>query len=390
MATELNQDSIRDVSDSELLAVAEEIIQSEIRKSKDSGLEGKADDALGETQGKMSEEGQGSTGSAPQEANEKNKKTKDGADIMGSDKMNKSQADIEGSETGGLAPSVQGDHAAEEKGNGSIGGSEMEANPNSRIRGDASLSGAGASDTGQKPYSESDNSKQQNKNKKKDGTQEGDSQDEANDDSKLQADKALGGESQAFPKGGSSESHATQSGESQDEANKNSKKPGEGDNMSKSKDVAALMNLVRDLSSKVKTLEKSLRETTEKEPMKKSAIHADVLEKLSKSYIAQIEAAKSEKEELKKSFEDKFEKLQKSHDEMAKAIKKPAYTRQSLAGVEEIKKGEDQPQRMFKSKGDVLRRLEELRKSGKVSGDDVISFNASGNLSEDARRALYE
>jgi len=375
---EMNEADIKDVSDSELLAAAEEII----KKSLASGLAGNDDEKLGNTQGKMPEEGQGSTGSAPQEANSKNKK-KDGADIMGTD-VKKSQADIEGKETGGLAPSVQGDHAAEQKGNGAKGGSEQEANPNSKTRGDASLSGAGASDHGTEKFKEGELSGDgKNKNKAKGPTQDGDSQEEANEGSHTQQ----AGEKKVGSEGGAGSSHETQTGDSQDEANDSSLKPGEDSNLSKSKEVKELTKMVKALNDQVKSLQKSLKE---KEPLKKSAIHADVLEKLSKSYISQIEAVKKENEDLKKSYDNKFAELKQQNEDLAKAMKKPAHTRQSLTNVEAIEKGStDGNRKIFKSKGEVLAKMEELRKSGKVTGDDIISYNSSGFMSDDVKKALF-
>jgi hypothetical protein len=345
MSTKLDAENLKEISDSELLAVAEQIIQEDIKKSQASGLEGNdEDEKLGETQGKMPESGQEDKGSAPQEANPKNKK-KDESE------MKKSQEAIEGKETGGLAPSVQG--MLPEQGGGSKGDAQDEANPKALAP---------------KPSEE----EAKNKNKEKKPTQDGDAQDEANQAS----------QKPSVPQGGSSEGHPTQQGDSQSEANANSVKPGE-EKLSKS-EVAQLVKLVRELSSEVQSLKKSLAKTEEK-PLKKSTVHAEILEKLSKSYISQIEAQKAENETLKKSVDS----LQKSHEELVKSLKKPAAPRQSLSSVTEVQKG-GTTQPIYKSKGDVLAKLEELRKSGKVTGDDIISFNASGFLSEAARKALAQ
>ena len=125
--------------------------------------------------------------------------------------------------------------------------------------------------------------------------------------------------------------------------------------------------MLKNLLNRVETIEKSLVEPKKEEKIEKS-----------------------EKNDEQKQIREEIEQLKKSNKELMDRLNKPT-PRKTVSNIDYIEKG--QPARKennFNTKQDVIERLEELMKSGKVHGDDIIRFNASGVLSERAKKALME
>lgn len=359
----MSKEQLQTLSNDDILAAAEQIIAQEevIQKSeKEENLGKKMADAVDKiAEGEAKEEVE----DHEDKMHKKDKSKKE--DEMKEKEMKKSQADIEGKETGGLAPSVQGSLA--DAGNGSEGGSEDQANPKSKKH--LMQEGDPASEGG----------------KESKATQEGDSEEEAN----KKAKKHLMREN-ADPsaEGGGSDGRG-QTGSSQDQANQ-----GQMFNLMK-KSLETLAKSVAFLNSKVEALEKS-QPKEDREEIRKS-VQAETIEVIAKSYNKKIRSLESdlegktkEQEELKKSFTAQFEELKKSVEETKKEMLKPARTRETATNYDIIKKGnsEDAGRQVYKSKEEVLEKLEELRKSNKVSGDELISFNVSGHMTENVKKQL--
>jgi len=168
--------------------------------------------------------------------------------------------------------------------------------------------------------------------------------------------------------------------------------------------VEKLLKSIDMVAEKFSSLEERLAkiESAEKAPteeeMRKS-ISVDITERLAKSFFSESEelkksvrAALQENEEMRKSIDEyrsSNEELKKSNEELQKSLKAPANTRQAITNLEVIEKSEEQKhQKMFKSKTEILDALEELRKSGKITGDDVISYNVSNFLSDKTKKLL--
>ena len=172
----MSKEQLKTLSDEDILAAAEQIIADELQKSMETVAE------------PISAEGSES------EEDKKKKELEKGCGDMSMD-LKKSQADIEGKETGGLAPSVQGNLGSDES---SQGGSESEANKNSKKH--LMQEGDPKSEGGAKATE----------------TQTGDSEDEAN---KGKNKKHLMKDGDPASEGGATATE-TQQGSSQDEANK--------------------------------------------------------------------------------------------------------------------------------------------------------------------------
>lgn len=358
----MSKEQLKTLSDEDILAAAEQIIVEELNKSQsEEAKEAQVGKKLTEAVDEMAE-------MESDEAVDEHKKKmhkesmEKGCEDMGMD-VKKSQSDLEGKETGGLAPSVQGDKAALAAGTTSKGGSETEANKGNHIENKS------PSEEGGSPSKE---------------TQTGDSEEEAN----KKAKKHLMKDGDPAAEGGGSDGRG-QTGSSQDEANK-----GQMFDLMK-KSIVELSKAVKALNTRISSLE-TTKPVEEKEEMRKS-LTQDTIEVLAKSYNKKIRSLESENEELKKSFTDKFEALEKSQKALAQEnaefkakLNKPAHTRQTATAFEAIQKGnsEETPGPIFKSKHDVLERMEELRKSGKISGDELISFNASGHMTENVKKQL--
>lgn len=162
--------------------------------------------------------------------------------------------------------------------------------------------------------------------------------------------------------------------------------------------VKTLTEKVADLE--VKTAEEMKKSTTASDEFRKS-VTVEIAERLSKSYHKEVEelrkansAVIQETEALRKSndqFKTSNEALKAESEELRKSLKKPADTRASIRGIDAIEKStEEKAGRTFSTKNEVCDALEELRKSGKVSGDEVISYNVSNILSPNAKRQLQK
>jgi len=195
----------------------------------------------------------------------------------------------------------------------------------------------------------------------------------------------------------------TQTGDAQDtDSANNSSKKKEKDpkGLKKAEDkpseIDELKALVKSLTDKIDAFEKS---ATEKKDDLNKSVTSETIEMLAKSYNKQIRELQKANEELsekteteKKDLHKSFDELKKSNDELVATLKKPARTRETVDNYSIIKKGnsEVKSKKIFKSKIDALDRLVELQEAGKVSRDEVISFNASGYLSDNARKRLYQ
>jgi len=188
--------------------------------------------------------------------------------------------------------------------------------------------------------------------------------------------------------GGGSDGQGQQ-GSSQDEANK-----GQMFDLMK-KSLVEITKALKTLNARVVAME-TTKPVEEKEEMRKS-LTQDTIEVLAKSYNKKIRSLESENEEIKKSFGSQLEELKKSQQQLASEnaefkakLSKPARTRETATAFDAIQKGnsEEQAKPLVKSKGEALEKLEELRKSGKVSGDELISFNASGHMTPNVRKQL--
>jgi chromosome segregation ATPase len=161
------------------------------------------------------------------------------------------------------------------------------------------------------------------------------------------------------------------------------------------KSIEDMTKLIKSQNSRLEALEKSTKPVDDKEEIRKS-MQSDVIETLAKSYNKKIRSLESENEDIKKSFTTQFEELKKSQDTLSKEnaefkakLNKPARTRETISNFEPIQKGNsEETGRSFSSKEDILERMEELRKSGKVTGDELISFNASGYMTDNVKKQL--
>jgi len=155
------------------------------------------------------------------------------------------------------------------------------------------------------------------------------------------------------------------------------------------KSISDLTNLVKNLTEKVTFIENKEQELNK-------SVNTTTIEILAKSYNKKIRSLERENEDLQKSTKTEIANLHKSLEEVKVDMGRPARTRETVSNFDTIQKGSNDPtevnkrQPLFKSKEDVLERLEELRKSGKVSGDEVIAYNASTNLSKNALKRLQE
>jgi len=150
------------------------------------------------------------------------------------------------------------------------------------------------------------------------------------------------------------------------------------------KSIDALATQVTDLSVRLKKFE------NQEDELNKSVTPATI-EILAKSYNKKIREIEKEKEQLEKSTKEEINDLKKSLDDVRDSIGKPARRRETVSNFDVIEKGNSETggqKPFYKSKTDVLERLEELRGEGKVSGDEVIAYNASNVLSTNARKKL--
>jgi len=143
------------------------------------------------------------------------------------------------------------------------------------------------------------------------------------------------------------------------------------------KAIETLTKSVEGLATRVDSFEK-------KEDELNKSVTTSTIEVLAKSYNKKIRAQEGQIERLEKSLEDVKEE-----------IKQPARMRETVSNFQAIEKGANDPTQQqtktfFHNKEEVLEKLEDLRKSGKVTDDDVISYNASNNLTPNARKRLQE
>lgn len=165
--------------------------------------------------------------------------------------------------------------------------------------------------------------------------------------------------------------------------------------------IDKLLKAVDTLASfeeRITALEKSATPADEEEIRK--SVSAEITERVAKSFFTEAEelkksvaAALTENEELRKSNAEKDEKIEKAvaeSEELRKSLKKPASTRQAINNLDAIEKSQESEEkgRVYKSKQDIIDGLEELRKSGKISGDDLISYNVSNFMSEKTKKLL--
>lgn len=170
------------------------------------------------------------------------------------------------------------------------------------------------------------------------------------------------------------------------------------------KSIEKVAQAVGSLAQRVEAVEtkstQSLRKSVTAEEEIRKSVTAEVAERLSKSYLSQMEEMKkaqvaviTEANELRKS-NDEIKKsnseLQAKAEELQKSLKKPADTRASVRNVDVVEKSvaQESEGRIFKSKADVCDALEELRKSGKVSNTEVIEYNVSNTLSDSTKKLL--
>jgi hypothetical protein len=143
--------------------------------------------------------------------------------------------------------------------------------------------------------------------------------------------------------------------------------------ISSSKDDTVTMELIKSLADRVIILENKISET---DTIQKSVSNKE--DELKKSFIKEID-------ELKKANID----LANSYEELKKSLSKPVSKRVTATNLDIIQKGSSvDSSRKYENKDEVLERLEELRKAGKVSDDDVIKYNAANVLTEKAKKAL--
>lgn len=240
-----------------------------------------------------------------------------------------------------------------------------------------------------------------------DGPGPGESVDAVKDGKKKKKQGELGTTEGELPQ---SDASVASTGGSEDVANPKS----EGGMIAKSQTemLEKMMKSIETVASAVATMSKRIEavEAKSAESMKKSitsseeeirkSVTAEVAERLSKSYIGQIDEMKkanaaviTEAEELRKSnaaIMASNQELKTASEELQKSLKKPADTRAAIRNVDVVEKSTEatQGERIFKSKSEVCDALEELRKSGKVTGDEVISYNVSNILSDNAKRLL--
>lgn len=170
----------------------------------------------------------------------------------------------------------------------------------------------------------------------------------------------------------------------------------------KSEDIDALVETVNKLSKAIETVAASVEEIKKSRPQEeemRKSITADMQERMAKSFVTEIEELKKsqaavaeEADKLRKSNEEiskSNEELKKSNEELQKSLQKPASTRQAVTHLEAIEKSQKQESgRSYGSKAEISEALDELRKSGKVTADECISYNVSNFLSEDTKRKL--
>jgi len=151
-----------------------------------------------------------------------------------------------------------------------------------------------------------------------------------------------------------------------------------------------MLKSIEKLSKAVESLSKRFDGFEKKEEELTKSITPGTIEVLAKSYNKQIRKLQEENEDLKKSHGKEIQEVKKSIEDVKEELGKPARTRETISNFDVIEKGNSEQSRqpIYKSKSAVLEKLEELRQEGKVSGDEVISYNASNSLSENARKRL--
>ena len=189
------------------------------------------------------------------------------------------------------------------------------------------------------------------------------------------------GSSQEEAHGEAGPEASPQTGDSQLVANQKSL----GETLSKA------LKVISTLNDRIEKLEKSLVKTRKRsketqELQKSLTLDQEVLKKSFHRHIDELNKThKTQLEELRKSYGSELEELKKS-------LNKPARTRESVSHFQVLQKGnsEEQSRKLYKSKAEVIEKLEELKKSGKISGDEIISYNVSNILSEKTRKLLSE
>lgn len=138
---------------------------------------------------------------------------------------------------------------------------------------------------------------------------------------------------------------------------------------------------IETLTSQITTLADKFAAFQKRDEELSKSITPETIEVLAKSYNKKI-----------RNQEGQIEELQKSLQDVRVEMGKPARKRETVSNFDTLEKGnsEDKPQRMYKSKNAVLKRLEDLRQLGKVSGDEVIAYNANNLLTDNAKERLQE
>jgi len=330
--TEVSKEEIKDVSDDQLLVAAEEIVK-----------------------------------------NEELAKSEEAASSKEDDKIEKSEADLKGTEGSEDLAGPSGTEGPVEiqklYDNGNEGSSTQEVNNSGENRMAEKLGVT---------------KKAAKKNAGDHDTQDGDAQDDANQDDENRQSEKLGTSTSKGAEGTASE-HSTQSGDAQDQANSRENRP-----MKLAKSVQALTEIVKSLAKKIETLEKSRNSEDE---IRKS-VNTDMVEGMATAYNKKINDLQKSNDELKESHASELDEIKKSitdqGEKFEKALGRPARTRETITNFDAIEKGnaDGKGAPIYKSKTHVLKRLEKLRKSGDVTGDELIAYNASGNLSENAVEQL--
>lgn len=125
----------------------------------------------------------------------------------------------------------------------------------------------------------------------------------------------------------------------------------------------------------------------------KKSVSIDTLEVLAKSYNKKIRSLERENEDLVENTKKELDELKKSQKKLEDSLSKPARTRETVSNYGIMEKSnppnpEGKGRPIFKSKSHVQSVLEDLRKEGKVSNDEVIGYNVSNTVTENMKRRL--